>query len=95
MKDTVNITSIGCSIGFTISPDLLSKLGIDLGDLVEFEIYEIIKGRDPRPISVFMSRKIITIGGGSKGVTIKTNVAKQFEIQAGDMVGVDVKMDSK
>ncbi len=95
MKDTVNITSIGRSIGFTINPDLLSKLGIDLGDLAEIEIYEIVKGKDPRPISIFMSRKIITIGGGSKGVTIKNNIVKQFELKAGDMVGVDVKLESK
>ena len=87
MRDTVTITSVGRSRGFTINPDLLKKSELDLGELAEIEIYEIIKGDDPRPISVFMSRKIITIGGGSKGVTIKHNVVKQFKLKRGDIIG--------
>ncbi|MFX1297311.1 MAG: hypothetical protein ACFFD2_20960 [Promethearchaeota archaeon] len=91
MRDTVTITSVGRSIGFTIAPDLLKKSELKLGELAEIEIYEIIKGTEPRPISVYMSRKIISVGGVSKGVTIKHNVAKEFKLKVGDMIGIDIK----
>ena len=60
--------------------------------MTEINIFEIIKGNEPRPISVFMTKKIITIGGGSKGVTIKNNLVKEFELITGDILGINIKV---
>jgi len=39
-----------------------------------------------------VTKKIITIGGGSKGVTIKNNIVKEFELKTGDILGVDINV---
>lgn len=39
-----------------------------------------------------MTKKIITIGGGSKGVTIKNNLVKEFELITGDILGINIKV---
>ncbi len=41
-----------------------------------------------------MTRKVFTIGGGSKGATIKHNIVKKFELYAEDIIGVDVITNS-
>lgn len=91
MRDTISLISLSGSLGFIISPDLLMKLDLDIGDVVEFEIFEIIKGKKPRKISVYMTRKIFTIGGGSKGVVVKHYIVKEFELKAGDILSVNIK----
>ncbi len=91
MRDTVTLTSIGGSIGFTISPTMLNDLGIDLGDSVEIELKQIYRqSENPLDVSTFMRRKIIKVGGGSKGVIIKKNIVKQFKLEPGINIGIDI-----
>ncbi len=41
-----------------------------------------------------MTRKVFTISGRLKGVTIKHNIVKEFEFYAGDIIGVNVITNS-
>ena len=92
MKDTVTLTSIGGSVGFTLSPVILDDLRLDIRDSVEIELTQVYReGENPLNISTFMRRKIIKVGGGSKGVIIKKNIVRQLKLEPGTNVGIDVK----
>ncbi len=90
LRDTVSIITVGRSLGFTIGPDILKKLALKLGETIEIEIFEVRSGKKPIKTSLFMTRKIITIGGGSKGVTIKSNIVKELSLKAKDVLGVNI-----
>ena len=92
MKDTVRLTAQGSSLRFSIVPAIHKELGLDFGDSIEIEIFKIIKkGQEPIEVSEFMTRKVIKIGGTSKGASVKSNIIKRFKLEAVDEISVDIK----
>lgn len=92
MKDTVRLTAQGSSLRFSIVPAIHKELSLDFGNSIEIEIFKIIKkGGEPVEVSEFMTRKVIKIGGTSKGASVKSNIIKRFKLEAGDEIGVDIR----
>lgn len=93
MKDTVKLIAQGTSLRFTIVPAIHKELNLDFGNAIEIEIFKIIqKGKDPIEVSEYMTRKVIKIGGTSKGVSVKSIIVKRFSLEAGDEIGVNIKL---
>ncbi len=96
MKDTVRLTAQSSSLRFSIVPAIHKEMGLDFGNSIEIEIFKIIKkGKEPTEVSEFMTRKVIRIGGTSKGASVKSNIIKRFDLKAGDELGIDIKLKKK
>lgn len=93
MRDTVKLTPLGNSLGFTIVPAIHEALKLEWGDSVEVRLIEIIEGEKRTPISGYMTRKVIKIGGASKGVSIKKIFVEQYNLKVGDVLSVDIKKE--
>lgn len=78
---------------FSIVPAIHEKLSLEFGNSIEIVIFKIIKkGEKPIEVSEFMTRKVIKIGGTSKGASVKSNIIKRFKLVAGDEIGVDIQI---
>ena len=91
MKDTVKLSKMGDSIGFTIRPVIITDLELKEEDSIQIEIFQIYrKGIVPLEVSVFFRRKIRGHGKGSLGVSIKKNLVSQFDLHPGMNIGIDI-----
>lgn len=85
MKDAVLLTATGKTIGFTIQPEILKELDLDLNNLARIEIFKEHEGKK----SLIMTQSIRNTGG-SKGVSIRYYVVQKLDLKAGDVLEVDI-----
>jgi antitoxin component of MazEF toxin-antitoxin module len=86
MRDTILITESGGTLGFIIQSHIIGGLELDIGDLVEIEIFKPIGDKQ----SYTMTRQVRWVGS-SRGVSIRYFVAEKLELEAGDVVEVDIR----
>lgn len=92
IKDTVSLKTRGeSSIGFTISKSVKKKLNLKFGDVVQIKIYHIYKGENEGELeNVNFPAQIIKISKTTMGVTVKKDIVTQFNLVAGDVIGVEI-----
>ena len=94
MKLTVKLGSIGNSLGFPLKPKILEALELELGDLVEIEIYTIWKENDSQEVSIFTVRSLVS-AGSSKGISVDSSIVDRFGLEPKDLLGIEVKKFEK
>ncbi len=86
MKDTVLLIESGRTLGFIIQSHIIDGLELDVGDLVEIEIFKAVENKP----SHTMTRQVRWVGS-SKGVSIRYYVAEKLDLNAGDVIEVDIR----
>lgn len=86
MKDVVSLMASKGTLGFTIQSSILEKIGLNLGDTVEIEIFKDFKSNP----SFVITRPLRTIGS-SKGITLRKHVSEELGLKVGDALQVDIR----
>jgi len=102
MEETVTLSSSGesGSIRFIIPPPTIDALGLQIGDIVEFEIKRIFKDKDQTipetPDFIPKIRgNVISAGGSSLGVTIRKNYVKRYNLKENYDLVIDIILQKK
>ncbi|MFX1568983.1 MAG: hypothetical protein ACFFCV_11530 [Promethearchaeota archaeon] len=95
VKDTVTLKTRGeSSIGFTISKNVRKQLKLKFGDIVQIKIYHIIKGKNEGELeNINFPAQIIKVSTTTMGVTVKKDIISQFELEADDIIGVEINIE--
>ena len=92
MRDVVELkqSAKGKSIQFLIPPSIQDGEGINDGDTIQLHIEGIYKeGIEKIPVSIFTSGTVVKAGGSSKGITIRKDIVKRFNLKAGYSLEID------
>lgn len=87
MKDVVYLTESGGTMGFTIQKEFLDQLDVNLGDMLEVELFIEFKGEPSFPIT-----RPLRVVGGSKGITLKKKLVKELKLNVNDSIRVDIRL---
>ncbi len=89
MKELVFLIKSGNIIGFTLQREIIENYNLNLGDILEIEIFKEFQG-SPSFTKSFPLRNI----GGSIGITFKSKLTNFFNFKSGDPLQVDIKIPS-
>jgi hypothetical protein len=94
VKDTVSLSKIGSSVGFVLAGVTLDYLGLDVDDPVEIQIVKVFRSGEPTEVNIPMMRKIIKVGGSSRGIIIKKNIIDELNLEAGMNIIIEINKKS-
>ncbi len=91
MKYTVFVTSIGSSLGFTISEEMARDLALKTGDRVTVTTSHVIREGVPQPLEIYLKGKVLGSGGKHGGFIINKKLCAQLKIEKGTVLNIDVE----
>ena len=87
MKDVIYLTDSGGTMGFTVQKEILEGLEVDIGDMVEIELFIEFKGE-----SSFTITRPLRYVGGSKGITLKKKLINELNLKPKDSIRIDIRL---